>query len=72
MGVFVKRSVSSRGCSMLDTETEESCTKELGKKLVFHHSHAPQAQEGLVGVTLLVSKAIILLFFVIFLSISDT
>lgn len=48
---------------MLDTEREKSCTKELGEKLVFHHSHSPQAQEGLVGVTLLVSKAIIFFLF---------
>lgn len=72
MGGFVTGSVSSQGCSMLDTETEKSCTKELGKKLVFHHSHAPQAQEGLVGVTLLESKAIIFFSFMVFLSISNT
>lgn len=71
MGVFVMGSVSLRGCSMLDTEMK-SCTKELGKELVFHHSHAPQAQEGLVGVTLLESDAILFLSFMVFLSISNT
>lgn len=60
MGVFVTGLVSSLGCSMLDTETQRSCTKELGKKLVFHHS---QAQEGLVGVTRLASNAIIFFLF---------
>lgn len=72
MGVFVMGSVSLRGCSMLDTEMKKSCTKELGKELVFHHSHAPQAQEGLVGVTLLESDAILFLSFMVFLSISNT
>lgn len=65
-------SVSSRGCSTLDAETEKSCTKELGEKLVFHHSRAPQAQEGLVGVTLLASEAITVFSLMVFLSTSNT
>lgn len=71
MGGFVTGSVSSQGCSMLDTETEKSCTKELGKKLVFHLSHVPQAQEVLVAVTLLGARQLFFSFMV-FLSISNT
>lgn len=70
MGVFVTGSVSLQGCSMLDTEMEKSYTKELGKKLVFHHPHAPQTQEWWMGVTLLASEAIIFFSFMVFLSIS--